>query len=83
LIPDQYVRITGYIRKYAIRVLSTPPAKITPAVIDGKTVTGICSGRRWLYDRLNKLRICTPEALKSPGASNLQTAHGIFSDGAG
>jgi hypothetical protein len=38
LIPDQYVRLTGYTRKYAVRVLSSPPAKTAPVVIDGKTV---------------------------------------------
>jgi hypothetical protein len=38
LILDQYVRLTGYNRMYAIRVLSTPPGKITTLVINGKTV---------------------------------------------
>jgi hypothetical protein len=35
LILDQYLRLTGYNRKYAIRALLTPPAKTTTAVIDG------------------------------------------------
>jgi hypothetical protein len=38
LILDQYVRLTGYTRKYAIRVLSSPPGKTATVVIDGKTV---------------------------------------------
>jgi hypothetical protein len=36
LIPDQYVRLTEYNRKYAIRILSAPPAKTATLVIDGK-----------------------------------------------
>ncbi|MDR0760032.1 MAG: hypothetical protein LBF74_07980 [Treponema sp.] len=38
LILDQYVRLTGYNRKYAIRVLSMRPGKTATGVIDGKTV---------------------------------------------
>jgi hypothetical protein len=38
LILDQYLRLTGYNRKYAVRALSTPPAKTTTVVIDGKTL---------------------------------------------
>jgi hypothetical protein len=36
LILDQYVRLTGYTWKYAIRVLSSPPGKTATVVIDGK-----------------------------------------------
>jgi hypothetical protein len=35
LIRDQYVRLTGYNRKYAIRILSKPPDKTTTVVRDG------------------------------------------------
>jgi hypothetical protein len=38
LILDQYLRLTGYNRKHAVRVLSTPPAKTATVVIDGKTL---------------------------------------------
>ncbi|MDR2795435.1 MAG: hypothetical protein LBB47_01840, partial [Spirochaetaceae bacterium] len=39
LILDQYVRLTGYNRKYAVRLLSKPVAgKTVMTVIDGKTV---------------------------------------------
>ncbi|MDR0718498.1 MAG: hypothetical protein LBF78_02595 [Treponema sp.] len=38
LIPDQYLRITGYNRQYAIRLLSAPPAKTATLVLNGKTV---------------------------------------------
>jgi hypothetical protein len=38
LILDQYVRLTGYNRKYAIRVLSMPFVKTATMAGDGKTV---------------------------------------------
>jgi hypothetical protein len=37
LILGQYVRLTGYNRKYAIRILSMPFARTAAMAVDGKT----------------------------------------------
>jgi hypothetical protein len=59
LILDQYVRLTGYNRKYAIRILSSPPPK-----------TAVASGWLWLYGLLNKVHTWTLEALKTTYVSS-------------
>jgi hypothetical protein len=44
LILDQYIRLTGYNRKYAVRVLSKPFGKSTTVVIGGTTV--VCKAEK-------------------------------------
>jgi hypothetical protein len=62
LILDQYVRPTGYNRKYAVRVLSAPPAKTTTFVIDGKTVVFNVGKKPKPKNRLGK-PVYTPDTI--------------------